>query len=717
MDRDKLLQIFVTESDELLADLEQGLVGLESDDADGEVINRVFRAAHTLKGNAGFAGVEAIVHLAHVMEDGLDRVRAGTLAASSELVSALLAAVDALRELVAVVASGAVPAMRSEHQALLHRLTLAVEGGTHPREPVAAAEAAVSKTASVPESRVFSVQMKFRPDLFATGQDPALLVLELAELGELISVSVDDSRLPPLEQLEPDQCYLAWEAVLRTTASRSDVESVFLFVAEENEITIQDVSAAHHAGVDITAADKRVGELLIEEGLVRARDVEEAAAAQRRIGDLLIEQGKVAPEAVERVLAKQAAARKVRQSASIRIDTQKLDRVVNLVGELVIAVAQVNRKARDPRVRLEDRVASAEQLDQIGRELQEQVLALRMVPLQETFERFKRAVRDTATELGKYVILETAGAETELDKNVVEQLVDPLKHMVRNCVAHGIEGPAERVACGKSDTGRVYLRAAQREGHIVIEIADDGRGIDPEVVLAKARERGLVPEGKTLSERQVFDLLFLPGFSTAKQVDEISGRGVGLDVVRRNVEQLRGQIEVESVVGRGTTFRIRLPLTLAIIDGMSVRVGESTVTVPLGSVVELIEPSANNLKTIEGEGEVVDVRGDVLPMVRLGEVLALGGTTAHARDRASHDAKIVVVENEGRKFGVFVDRVLGMDQAVIKTLDTSFAVFGRLAPGYERPRGIAGATILGDGTVGLILDVNGLERMAFGAMV
>jgi two-component system chemotaxis sensor kinase CheA len=338
-------------------------------------------------------------------------------------------------------------------------------------------------------------------------------------------------------------------------------------------------------------------------------------------------------------------------------------------------------------------------------------MGVRMMPIEETFNRCRRMVRDLAQELGKSVSLETFGTETELDKTVIEQLADPLKHMVRNAVAHGLEAPAERTRCGKSETGRIELRAAQRQGHIVIEVSDDGRGMDPEVVLEKARSLGLVGEAERPEDRQILDFVFRPGFSTAKEVDEISGRGVGLDVVRKNVQGLRGTIELDSTVGRGTTFRIKLPLTLAIIDGMNVRVGRETLTIPLLSVVELIAPGKDQLASVEGKGELVNVRGEYLPMIRLGDVLH----TAEAGPRLASSV-VVIVENDRRKFGIMVDRVLGMDQTVVKPLDRAFSVVNSLDRGYVKPEGVSGATILGDGNVGLILDVPGIERMAFGEL-
>lgn len=705
MDHQRILEIFITEAEDLLADLEQGLVALEGT-PDAEVINSVFRAAHTFKGNAGMAGLEAIVRVSHAMENLLSQVREGTLEVSEDVISALLSGTDALRDLVAGVGSDAPNKLTAAQEAMIARLDECCRA----KEKPAATKSTEDDEDDETGPRVFEVAVHLPSDVFSSGQDPAWLLQELAELGEVIELNVDASALPRLAEMDPQQSYLGWRVVLRTEAGRTAVQEVFIFVDDGESVKITDVSAKYNNGVDVTAADKKLGELLIEDGLLSEKDIAEALKKQRKLGEILVNEGRLDRESLHKALGKQQAARKVRQSSSIRVDTDKLDRLVNLVGEMVISVAQVTQKARDEMASQSDRVTAAESLEHITRELQEEVMSLRMVPVKDTFDRFRRAVRDLARDLGKHVMLEMSGTETELDKNVIDQLVDPLKHMIRNAIAHGIEPPQERIEAGKSDTARVHLRAYQREGHIIIEVSDDGRGIDEDVVLQRARERGLVPPGKTLSQSEVYALLFEPGFSTAARVDEVSGRGVGLDVVRRNIESLRGSIDIESRYGKGTTFRIRLPLTLAIIDGMNVRVGAGTVTIPLLSVVELIEPKRGIINTVEGKGELVDVRGELLPMVRLRDVLDVAAGEADARD-----ARVVVVEDDGRKFGMLVDRVLGMEQAVIKSLDTSFTLFGHLESGFERPDGLAGAAILGDGSVGLILDVRGIETMAFGA--
>ncbi len=701
-----LLATFANESEELLTDFEQSLMTLESDPGNEEAVHQIFRAAHTLKSGAGMIGLPPFVELAHVAEEVLERVRNHELEIDAPLATTLLRCVDEFRRMVSQVAVGQEVTRGPDHPTLLNslaRLIVAVSLAG----PPAARQGPVASTRTA--SRVYRIDMEFRGDIFITGQDPAQFVLELEELGEVLEVTVDDGQLPSLDKLDPSQCYLTWRVQLRTEHPREKLDDVFMFVADDNNISITDVTSSRDQGFGLASADMKIGELLMAEGCVREQDITEALQHQKRLGEVLVDLGKVKKEALNKVLTKQAVARQVRQATSVRVDTEKLDKLLNLVGEMVIAISQVSATGVSLVDSAAEHAAAIESLEVIGRELQGQVLSTRMMPIEETFNRFKRLVRDLCQDLGKYAVIETFGTETELDKTVLEQLADPLKHMIRNAVAHGLEEPAERLRFGKSDTGRIQLRAAQRQGHILVEVVDDGRGIDPDAVLAKARSRGLISPDARLSEKQIFDLLFLPGFSTAKEVSEVSGRGVGLDVVRKNVVDLRGTVEIVSAIGRGTTFRIRLPMTLAIIEGMNVQVGAQTLTLPLSSVVELLTVRNATISTIEGKGELVCARDEFLPLVRLGELLGVPPPATNASAPV-----IVIVETDTHKFGLMVDRVLGMDQTVIKPLQTVFSLVSTLEPGFCKPEGVAGATIRGDGDVALILDVPGLERMAFG---
>jgi two-component system chemotaxis sensor kinase CheA len=649
-----LLELFVRESEDLTRELEAGLLSLESGEDREETIARIFRAAHTLKGNAGMAGLTMFVRFAHVMENVIDRVRSRRLDIDGDLIELLLRAADVLKQMTeeagASTGETELDAVRADLLENLHTVL------GHSRPPAMPSPIAI---------REFEVELRFTAGAFRIPPDPFALVAEVCGAGEVLHVELDVNRLPPLAEMDPASCYLSFRVRVRGALRRDDIYGICMFSLDDQDITIREVSSAEPAPAP---------------------------------GPALAEKDR-----------KQKQAQKIKARSSIRVDTDKLDRLVDLVGELVIALSQASGAQGKSMGRMGPGSSALETLLGIGREMQDQVMSLRMVPIRDTFERFRRPVRDVAQELGKVVELEMSGTETELDKKVIDELVDPLNHMVRNSVFHGLETPEERVATGKPRGGTLHLRAAQEEGRILIEIQDDGRGIDPDAVLRKARSLGLVAPDRTPSEREIYDLLFLPGFSTAKQVNEIAGRGVGLDVVLRRVQSLRGTVEVRSQRGLGTTFRIRLPLTLAIVDGMNVRIGAETMSIPLVSIIELLEATEGTIRTIEGKNEFIELRGELLPLVRLSTMFDLTSQTYRG------PPKIVVVGSEGRKFGLLVDDVVGMSQAVIKPMEESFRLFRRMDAHFSAPGGVGGATILSDGTVGLVIDVHGLERKAFEA--
>ncbi len=692
MSAQDLQSLFITESEELLQQLEQSLMSLEGDPDNDELINQLFRCAHTIKGGAGIVGLGPVVDFTHTMEAALERLRLHELAVTGPLVSALLQCKDVLDDMVSIAADGGDLAQRpawTEAHATLSGFVGEVES-----KP---SRMATQSAASGSGPQTWQITMKFRPDLLSTGQDPEMLLVELADLGSLVDVRAHTSAVPHLEGLDPEELYVWWSVVLQTDRPRSELDNIFLFVADDNEICIEDVSAEYRNGVHIALAEQRIGEILLDRGEISADDLHDALSKQKRVGELLVEAGAVRPEEVEAVAQLQAAARATRRQNNIRVSTDKLDKLVNLVGELVISISQVNNANRE-RQSQGERDAALEALDVIGRSLQEQVMTVRMVPVEELFTRFKRVVRDLAGELGKQARLEISGGQTELDKNVVEQLADPLKHLVRNCVDHGLEGPEDRKASGKEAVGTVFLRASQHGGNIVIEVSDDGRGLDRSAILATAVQRGLLQAGANPGDDELFSLLFHPGFSTKAEVTDVSGRGVGMDVVRRNVSEVRGAVTVQSEPGAGTLFRISLPLTMAIVEGMTVRVGSEILTVPLLSIVEQLRPRPEHVKTVQGKGEVVAVRDEYLPLVRLHNVFGYG---TECVDPCG--ALVMVIEGHRTKYGLLVDEVLGQEQAVIKSLGRNF----------RRVDGVSGATILGDGRVSLIVDIRDLERMAF----
>lgn len=698
MDQGKLLATFITEATELIEDLEVGIVALEDSGDDDELINRIFRAAHTIKGSAGVVGLTALSNFTHTTEGVLDLVRNRELPVTSELISILLKAVDLLRAMVKAVSKGEVEVDGREVEFVSEMLGKFLPDSS---------DQPIQQEVKKPDYRAddegkysyLEIDMKLSENLFETGTDPLMIFRELTDLGEIVDIEANKGLLPDFHALDVYKLYLTWHLILKTKEPFSRVENTFIFVQDDSEISIEDVTQYFKDGVDLRVADMKLGEILSDKGLVSKDDVNQALAKQEKIGELLVKTGKVTKEDVQEVLEKQLKSREVQKAATIRVDTDKLDKLINLVGELVIAVARVEQlQCSRPDESRQAGQGSMDSLQRICRDLQEQVMRLRMVSVEGLFSRFHRVIRDLSNDEGKKVRLELRGLDTELDKNVIEQLSDPLKHLVRNAVDHGIELPEERVKVGKPEEAIIGLSAYQQEGNIFIEVSDDGYGINCKAVLTKAVEKGFVKEGDDLSDQEIYQLMFLPGFSTAKKVTEVSGRGVGLDVVKQNISELHGSVEIISSVGKGTMFRIKLPLTLAIIDGMTVKVGGEVITIPLLSIIESIRPKSNSVKTVEGRGEVVDARGGYLPLVRLHEVFDI-----ETEKTDPSEALVVIVESAERRFGVLVDDVLGEQQAVIKSLEKNF----------RQVDGAAGATILGDGTVSLILDIHGLERLAF----
>ncbi|MBI5136613.1 MAG: chemotaxis protein CheA [Nitrospirae bacterium] len=686
----ELKGIFLEESREHVASLENDLLALEEaagGAADPELVNRIFRAAHTIKGGSGSVGYPELMGFTHTMENVLDRVRQNALAVDRELISLLLSCVDCIaRMLDAMDHAGEVPS-EAERAALATRLN-GFLGGT-----VAAAQAAGDQAVAVVTAldkgrktgreRCFRIRMRLAPDVLESGTDPAMLLTELADHGTLAVEQVNLEQVPALDAMDPYRLYLSWDLTLTGHVTRDDVEGVFIFVSEGSHIDITEEAPAAPVNQNSTA---QVGALdITEEAPAAAVSVEAAPAAPRA-------EATVRAETAPRPEAQGGG----KGPSSIRVDTQRLDRLVNLVGELVIGQARVAQACLKDGATPEA-IAAIESIDRITRELQDEAMGMRMLPIGPTFVQFQRVVRDLAVSQGKQVNLEIKGKETELDKSIIEKIGDPLKHMVRNAVDHGLETPAERRAAGKPEEGTLTMAAYHQEGNIVIEIADDGKGLNAEAIAAKAVREGVIPADHNLSESQVHALIFHPGLSTAQKVTDLSGRGVGMDVVKRNIEELRGRVSIESTPGKGTRFKIALPLTLAIIDGMAISVGPQVFLIPLLSIVESVRPRPGDLKSVSGRDEWVTLRGESLPLIRLHEMLGVPGKACAAED------SLVVVENMGRRYGLLVNDILGQQQVVIKSIEQH----------YKAVDGVAGASILVDGRVAMILDVAALVRRAF----
>jgi two-component system chemotaxis sensor kinase CheA len=638
---------FFEESREGLDAMERGLLALESGRGDGDTIHTVFRAAHSIKGGAGTFGFAAIGDLTHLLETLLDQGRDGRRTIAAESGSALLGAVDVLRGLLAA----------AEHGGAIDIDALARTQATLTRLLGAAPTAVATPAAAANAVGRWRIAFDPAPSLFMSGNDPLRILRELESHGEL-AVACRDARLPPFPQLDPYEAYLAWDLQLPGSVPRAAIDEAFAWVEDECSLRIEPKSGS------AADADAECG----------------PAAASASAAS-------IAP-----------VARGDAGESSIRVAVAKVDALINLVGELVITQAMLRQRSEhlDP-VANEALLSGLVQLERNTRDLQESVMGVRMLPVEFAFSRFPRMVRDIASRLGKKVALHTFGEATELDKGVIEKIVDPLVHLVRNAIDHGLESPEQRRAAGKDETGAVTLSAAHQGANIVIEISDDGRGLDRERILRKAAERDLhVPENP--SDAQVWDLVFAPGFSTAEQLTDLSGRGVGMDVVKKNIIALGGQVEIRSRAGHGTTVAIRLPLTMAIVDGMSVAVGDEVFIVPLGMVVESLLPSATDVRTIAGEARVLRVREEYLPLLDLGQQYGL----ATARREDGRPRIAVVVESGGRRMALEVDELIGQQQVVVKNLESN----------YRRVPGVSGATILGDGRVALIVDVDGLATPA-----
>ncbi|MDH5435473.1 MAG: chemotaxis protein CheA [Gammaproteobacteria bacterium] len=652
IDITQFLQTFYEESFEGLEIMETGLLSLDSGNAESEVINDIFRAAHSIKGGSGTFGLNAVANFTHILESLLDEMRDGRRQVTKEGVNLLLESVDCLREMLTASKEGA--ELDTQRIGDVHGRLEAMWGKSEAAAVVA--DNGNASNASTEQDAVDGWTIKFSPFsyILKTGNEPARMFKELRGLGKL-SVSVITDKVPDFSELDPDECFLGWTLMLEGEIERSAIEEVFSWIEEDCDLEITPVVSNSQS---------------IEQVPDNAPASSAGAAATPRAG-----------------------ASGGSESASIRVGIDKVDSVINLVGELVITQSMLSTTGEAyPLLK-----AGLAQLERNTRELQEQVMRMRMLPVSFVFNRFPRLVHDISQKLDKKIELKMSGEQTELDKTVIEKVTDPLVHLIRNSLDHGIEMPADRVAAGKPETGTVWLNAYHKGGNIIIEVKDDGKGIDKAVILEKAIERGLVDPGVTLDDDQILNMVFQPGFSTAKEVSDLSGRGVGMDVVRRNIVSLGGHVEISSVKGEGSTITVRLPLTLAILDGQTVEVGEENYIVPIVSIVESTQIKSEMLNYVAGKGETFMLRDEYLPVIRLYELF-----NSKPKHTDLTKGLLVVVEGEGKKIGLFVDDLLGQQQVVIKSLETN----------YKKVDGISGATILGNGSVALILDVPGLVRLS-----
>lgn len=709
MDISSARDVLVQEARELLAAMESALLEMEASGISTEGVNAVFRAAHTIKGSAGLFGLDWIVAFTHVMESVLDRVRAGELGMRPELSALLLRCGDYLGSLVDAVEAGSQDTLEdpSTHEALIGALSAYLGEARAPTPVVIDAEGErIERDEDSVASDHWHLSLRFRSDVLRDGMDPLYFIHYLAGLGEIVYLHTLTDAIPPAAEMDPETCYLGFEIDLRADVDKQTLENVFEFVREGSQIRILPPRARIAEFITLIEglpeSDQRLGEILVAGGTLTRAELDHVLALQQagaeasgeagappRLGELLIQERLVQAPVVAAALVKQRQGEEKRSAESriVKVEAAKLDQLISLVGELVIASAGARILAE--RTRQLGLVESLGEIGQLVSQIRDRSLDLRMIPIGEVFQRFPRVVRDVSMELGKKIELQITGAETELDKSMVEKLADPLTHVVRNAIDHGIEPVAQREAAGKPPAGRVRLHAYHDSGCIVIEVSDDGRGLDAQRIRAKAIERGMIAPDAVLSEAETYKLIFAAGFSTAEQITNLSGRGVGMDVVKRSIDQLRGEIELGSKPGQGTNLRIRLPLTLAIIDGFQIGVGTSTFVIPLDMIEECIEFSV-----VSGH-DYTNLRGEVLPFVRLREFFEIPG-------EAGKRQSIVIVKNAGRKFGLVVDRLLGEAQTVIRPLSKIFS----------QVKGISGSSILGSGEVALIVDVPSLAQQA-----
>lgn len=731
VEMESVKRVFLEESEDLLEEMERALLVIESDPDDADSVNAVFRAAHTIKGSSGIFGYDDVVSFTHVAESLLDLIREGKLTINEEIIATLLQSGDHMGNLVRYVVENDIV---DGNQALPEELqTISAEligqlnqqmgpfsdskGEAESHTPVAISDGERTASGEVTviegDAKVsnenWHISLRFGLGVYKQGMDPQSFIRYLQRIGEVVSIVTLVDKIPALDEMDAEDCYLGFEISFSSEESKEEIESVFDFVREDCQIRILPpdrlISEYIELIRDLPEEDSLLGEILVKSKVLTERELNSVLNIQKNIGEetgsepllgeVLVDAGVVKESVVSEAVEKQQAVRskKNNEARSVRVDSAKLDALINLVGELVIANSGsylLAQRSHSPEL-MEANAVTARLVE----EIRDSALHLRMVPIGETFTRFKRVVRDVSRELGKDIDLVINGAETELDKTVVEKIGDPLMHLVRNGMDHGIENPEERLAQDKPATAKLTLSAYHDSGSIVIEVSDDGRGLNAVKLIQKAEEKGLLERNKTLTDKEAFHLIFEPGFSTAEAVTNLSGRGVGMDVVRKNIESLRGTIDIESKLGIGTTMRIRLPLTLAIIDGFLVGVDKTPYVIPLDMVIECVELNDDEELTIDRN--YINLRGEVLPFIRLSDMFK------HEHKQGLRES-IVVVQYGGKKAGIVVDELMGEFQTVIKPL-------GKI---FQHLSGISGSTIIGSGEVAVILDVAALVDLAAG---
>ena len=712
-DSDEFISIFLSEANEIVEGLENDLVLLEDNKSDEDLLNKIFRSAHTLKSSAGTVGFTTMSELNHVAENLLEKVRSGKLDVTPTMITVLLEFLDTVKIMLQNIIDGKgeadgvnnIESLKAKIKAIAdgNEIDASVQAPTtSSAAPTVKKETQTSTQAQAIEepekkeesssgSNVFHISMSFKATIFDNGIDPLMFLNDLRDIGTISNLKIDSSNVPPISALEdPYTCYTQFSLDISTNSTLEQVQNIFLFVIDDNDINISDAKVSVQKEDKIeTQTETQVAEETKEE-----KTIEETKSQEETKEEIKTEQAKPQTSAAK---SQASSSVKVQAPSTVRVDTRKLDSLMNLIGELVIAQSRIMQltQSLDIDNGLKEAVSS---MDRTSRQIQEEVMNIRMMPVGPIFNQFHRYVRDLNLELNKEVKLVLKGETTEIDKNMLEQLSDPLKHIIRNSMDHGIERTKEeRISRGKPEFGTITMSAAHQEGHVVIEVSDDGNGLNKERIYNKAIEKGLLSKDGKYSDAEIYRTIFSPGLSTAEKITDISGRGVGMDVVRANVEKMKGKIEIKSEEGKGSTFIIKLPLTLAIIEGITFALGEQIYIMPLISIIEQMKVKNEQIKPFEGRGEMIKIRDEYLPLIRLHKVFEID---THIED--IDNGIVVVVEAGYRRCAIFVDELLDQQQVVIKSLDSAFS----------KHSGISGGTILGDGRIALIIDIQGLVNIS-----
>jgi len=684
---------FKEEAYELLSELEDSLMELEEQPDNADIVGKVFRAMHTIKGSGAMFGFTEIAKFTHEVETVFDLVRNGEVAVDKHLVDLSLHARDHIQALLDCDSAEQEQIVADGGQ-LIDQFQAVAAGASSSNVNNDIAQKQTPEDKEQPEKNgLTTYRIRFKPnhDILYNGTNLTQLLGELQELGTC-RVVAHRGTLPPLDTIEPEDCYISWDVILTGNCSEDDIRDVFIFVEDDCELSLTIIDIENDDGNE----QKRLGDILVERGDISQDEIDKVLGKTKRIGEILVDANLVSRDQVESALVEQEQVRTVQEQrqqkskeqshgASLRVPAERLDELVNLVGEMVTVQSRLSQTAAG---RGDSELQSiAEEVERLTEELRDSTLNIRMLPIGSTFSKFKRLVRDISSDLGKDVDFQTAGAETELDKTVIEQLNDPLVHIIRNSMDHGIEMPDVREAAGKARMGTVYLSAEHSGDSVIIEIRDDGKGLNAAVLREKAISKGIISAEESLSDNEVYQLIFAPGFSTAEKVSGLSGRGVGMDVVKRAIEGLRGSIQLDSAIGVGTTVRLRIPLTLAIIESLLVEIGGNSFVLPLSAVEECVELTQEDITEAHGRC-LANVRGSLIPYIPLRKTFSINGELPEIQ-------QIVITQINEHKIGFVVDNVIGEHQTVIKSL----------GPLYRDVSTISGGTILGDGSIALILNL------------